>query len=146
MVGSPYQTAENLADDMLFIKELQPHMVGIGPFISHHDTPFRDKPNGTLEQTLFMIGLLRLTLPYALLPSTTALGTIHPLGREKGILAGANVVMPNLSPRSVRKKYLLYDNKICTGDEAAECRFCLNKRMESIGYNIAVTRGDVKQI
>ena len=146
MVGSPYQTAENLADDMLFIKELQPHMVGIGPFISHHDTPFRDEPNGTLEQTLFMIGLLRLTLPYALLPSTTALGTIHPLGREKGILAGANVVMPNLSPRSVRKKYLLYDNKICTGDEAAECRFCLNKRMESIGYNIAVTRGDVKQI
>lgn len=146
MVGSPYQTAENLADDMMFIKELQPHMVGIGPFISHHDTPFRDEPNGTLEQTLFMIGLLRLTLPYALLPSTTALGTIHPLGREKGILAGANVVMPNLSPRSVRKKYLLYDNKICTGDEAAECRFCLNKRMESIGYNIAVTRGDVKQI
>ena len=89
-----------------------------------------------------MLGLLRLTLPYALIPSTTALGTIHPLGREKGILAGANVVMPNLSPVSVRKKYLLYDNKICTGDESAECRRCLEQRMRSIGYNVVVSRGD----
>jgi len=142
MVGSPYQTAENLADDMLYIKKLQPQMVGIGPFISQHDTPFADQKNGTLELTLFMLGLLRLTLPYALIPSTTALGTIHPLGREKGILAGANVVMPNLSPVSVRKKYLLYDNKICTGDESAECRRCLEQRMKSIGYNVVVSRGD----
>ncbi len=142
MVGSPYQTAENLADDMLYIKKLQPQMVGIGPFISQHDTPFADQKNGTLELTLFMLGLLRLTLPYALIPSTTALGTIHPLGREKGILAGANVVMPNLSPVSVRKKYLLYDNKICTGDESAECRRCLEQRMRSIGYNVVVSRGD----
>lgn len=142
MVGSPYQTAENLADDMLYIKSLQPQMVGIGPFISQHDTPFADKQNGTAELTLFMLGLLRLTLPYVLLPSTTALGTIHPLGREKGILAGANVVMPNLSPVSVRKKYLLYDNKICTGDESAECRNCLEQRMRSIGYNVVVSRGD----
>jgi len=142
MVGSPYQTAENLADDMLYIKKLQPQMVGIGPFISQHDTPFADRKNGTLELTLFMLGLLRLTLPYALIPSTTALGTIHPLGREKGILAGANVVMPNLSPVSVRKKYLLYDNKICTGDESAECRRCLEQRMKSIGYNVVVSRGD----
>ena len=146
MVGSPYQTAEHLAEDMLFLKEFQPHMVGIGPFIAQHDTPFKDMPNGTLELTLFMLGLIRLTLPYVLLPSTTALGTIHPLGREKGILAGANVIMPNLSPVSVRKKYLLYDNKICTGDEAAECKNCLQVRMKSIGYNVVTSRGDCKII
>ena len=142
MVGSPWQTAENLADDLLFIIELQPQMVGIGPFIPQHDTPFGDKQAGTLELTLFMLGLLRLTLPYALIPATIALGTIDPLGREKGIQSGANVVMPNLSPVSVRKKYLLYDNKICTGDEAAECRNCLEMRMKAIGYNVVVSRGD----
>lgn len=144
MVGSPYQTAENLAEDMLFLKELNPHMVGIGPFIPQHDTPFRDMTAGTAELTLYMIALLRLMLPCALLPSTTALGTIDPLGREKGILAGANVVMPNLSPVDVRKKYELYDNKICTGDEAAECKNCMAKRMESIGYRIVTDRGDFK--
>ena len=142
MVGSPYQTAENLADDMLFIKALSPHMVGIGPFISQHETPFSEMQSGTLEQTLFMLGLIRLTLPNVLLPSTTALGTIHPLGREKGIQVGANVVMPNLSPVSVRKKYLLYDNKICTGDEAAECRYCLQNRMKAIGFSVVTSRGD----
>lgn len=142
MVGSPYQTAENLAEDMLFLRELEPHMVGIGPFIPHKDTPFRDEKPGTLELTLFMTGLLRLMLPNALLPATTALGTIHPKGREMGILAGANVVMPNLSPVSVRKKYALYDNKICTGEEAAECVGCLERRMESIGYHIEQCRGD----
>lgn len=146
MVGSPFQTAENLADDMLFIKELKPHMVGIGPFISHKDTPFCEMKSGTMEQTLFMIGLIRLTLPYALIPSTTALGTINPNGREKGILAGANVVMPNLSPTFVRKKYMLYDNKICTGDESAQCRHCLEQRMKSIGYNVVVSRGDSAEI
>ncbi len=144
MVGSPYQTAEHLAEDLLFIKEFQPHMVGIGPFIAQHDTPFGNQPSGSLEQTLFVLGLIRLTLPYVLLPSTTALGTIHPLGREKGILAGANVVMPNLSPVSVRKKYLLYDNKICTGDEAVECRYCMQNRMKSIGYEVKTDRGDCK--
>ena len=142
MVGSPFQTAENLAEDMLFLHKLQPQMVGIGPFIPHHDTPFADAAAGALELTLFMLGLLRLMLPSALLPSTTALGTVAPDGREKGILAGANVVMPNLSPSDVRKKYLLYDNKICTGDEAAECRRCLERRMNGIGYEIAVDRGD----
>lgn len=142
MVGSPYQTAENLADDMLFLKKLNPQMVGIGPFIPHHDTPFAEFPAGTLELTLFMLGLIRLMLPKVLLPATTALGTIAPDGREQGILAGANVVMPNLSPTDVRKDYLLYDNKICTGDEAAECRMCLERRMDSIGYHVAVTRGD----
>lgn len=145
MVGSPGQTAECLADDLLFIHALQPHMVGIGPFIAHHDTPFADKESGTLELTLFLLGILRLMLPHVLLPSTTALGTIHPQGRELGILAGANVVMPNLSPIAVRKKYMLYDDKICTGDEAAECRFCMQKRMESIGYHVTVARGDYMQ-
>lgn len=144
MVGSPYQTAEDLAEDLLFIKKLDPHMVGIGPFIAQHDTPFRNEKNGTMELTLFMLGLLRLTVPHLLLPSTTALGTIHPLGREKGILAGANVVMPNLSPVSVRKKYMLYDNKICTGDESAQCRECMQKRMESVGYHVVTSRGDCK--
>jgi len=144
MVGSPYQTAESLAKDLLFIHELQPQMVGIGPFIPHHDTPFASQAGGTLQQTLFLLGLIRLMIPNVLLPSTTALGTIHPQGREMGILAGANVVMPNLSPVDVRKKYLLYDNKICTGDEAAECRACLQKRMQSIGCSIVVDRGDYK--
>ncbi len=144
MVGSPYQTAENLAEDLIYIHELQPHMVGIGPFIPHHDTPFADEKAGTLEMTLLMLGLVRLILPNVLLPATTALGTIHPKGREKGILAGANVVMPNLSPKDVRKKYLLYDNKICTGDEAAECIKCLGNRMNSIGYRLVTDRGDWK--
>lgn len=142
MVGSPGQTPECLAEDMLFITELQPQMVGIGPFVPHHETPFAEERQGTVEQTLYLLGLLRLLKPNLLLPATTALGTIDPRGREKGILAGANVVMPNLSPVRVRKKYELYDNKICTGDEAAECRTCLNRRMESIGYEIVTDRGD----
>lgn len=145
MVGSPYQTADTLAEDMLFLKELDPHMVGIGPFIPHHDTPFAAEKAGTLELTLFMVALTRLMLPHALIPATTALGTVAFDGRERGILAGANVVMPNLSPRDVRKKYLLYDNKICTGDEAAECRSCLERRMNGIGCRIVVSRGDYKQ-
>ncbi|MDD3220990.1 MAG: [FeFe] hydrogenase H-cluster radical SAM maturase HydE [Clostridia bacterium] len=142
MVGSPFQTTENLASDLIFIHELQPEMVGIGPFIPHQDTPFKDYSAGSLELTLHLISILRLMLPNGLLPATTALGTIHPQGREMGILAGANVVMPNLSPVDVRKKYLLYDNKICTGEESAECRDCLNKRLESIGYRIVTARGD----
>lgn len=146
MVGSPFQTAENLAEDLLFIKKLEPEMVGIGPFIPHHDTPFNDKKAGSLELTLFLIGLIRLMLPNALIPATTALGTIDANGREKGILAGANVVMPNLSPVKVRKKYTLYDNKICTGEEAAECRGCLQNRMKRIGYELVVDRGDFSPI
>lgn len=144
MVGSPYQTVDTLYEDLKFIKEFRPHMVGIGPFIPHKDTPFRDRQAGTLEQTLRLLSIIRLLHPHVLLPATTALGTIHPLGREKGIQAGANVVMPNLSPVEVREKYLLYDNKICTGDEAAECRFCMERRMESIGYQVVVDRGDYK--
>lgn len=142
MVGSPFQTSENLAEDMLFIKEFDPQMVGIGPFVSHHDTPFRDYENGSCELTLFMLGLLRLMLPNVLLPATTALGTIDPFGREKGILAGANVIMPNLSPLSQRKKYLLYDNKISTGDESAQSKKHLEQSMKKIGYDVVVARGD----
>ena len=144
MVGSPGQKTEHLVEDLLFIKQLNPHMVGIGPFIPHKDTPFAAQSAGSLELTLFLLGLIRLMLPEVLLPATTALGTIDPQGREKGILAGANVVMPNLSPADVRKKYLLYDNKICTGDEAAQCRQCLQRRIESIGYRLTVSRGDSK--
>lgn len=144
MVGSPSQTVETLAEDMEFIHELGPHMVGIGPFIPHKDTPFRDQTAGSLELTLFMLSLIRIMQKSLLLPATTALGTIHKRGREMGILAGANVCMPNLSPVEVRKKYMLYDNKICTGDEAAECRQCLSRRMASIGYEIAVDRGDYR--
>jgi biotin synthase len=146
MVGSPYQTLENLAEDLLFLKELSPQMVGIGPFLPHHETPFANEAKGSYELTLTLISILRLLLPNALIPATTALGTIHPNGREQGILSGANVVMPNLSPTSVRKKYELYDNKICTGDEAAECRSCLDRRMRKIGYELVVDRGDFNPI
>lgn len=145
MVGSPGQTAETLMKDYLFLKELKPEMVGIGPFIPHKDTPFCGEKPGSLEDTLFYLALLRLMLPKALLPATTALGTIHPFGREMGIQAGANVVMPNLSPMSVRKKYLLYDNKICTGEEAAEGIRELKTRMQNIGCHIVTDRGDYKQ-
>lgn len=142
MVGSPGQTEETLAEDMLFIQGFQPHMVGIGPFVPHHETPFGREPGGTVEDTLYLLSLIRILKPTVLLPATTALGTIDPRGREKGILAGANVVMPNLSPTNVRKKYELYDNKICTGDEAAECRSCLSNRMKTIGCELVTHRGD----
>ena len=142
MIGSPYQTTENVIEDLFYMKEFQPQMVGLGPFIPHKDTPFADFKAGTLEDTLHLLAIVRLMLPRVLLPAATALGTIDPRGREKGILAGANVVMPNLSPTSVRGKYLLYDGKICTGDEAAECRSCMERRMESVGYKVVVSRGD----
>lgn len=142
MVGSPYQTPAHLARDLAFIDEFKPEMCGIGPFIPHHATPFAQESAGTLEQTCYLLSIIRLIHPSVLLPATTALGTIHPLGRERGIQAGANVIMPNLSPTDVRAKYLLYDGKICMGDEAAECRRCLDLRMEKIGYHVVVDRGD----
>ncbi len=144
MVGSPGQTDEDLADEMLFLKKLDPQMVGIGPFIPHKDTPFSIIEPGSAEMTTFLLSLIRLTLPRVLLPATTALGTIDPLGREKGIMAGANVLMPNLSPTGVRNKYLLYDNKICTGDEAAQCIECLKARIAKNGCMIVTERGDYK--
>lgn len=142
MVGAPGQTFDHLAEDLVFLKELQPEMVGIGPFIPHHDTEFADYPAGSVKLTLFLLSVIRIMLPYVLLPATTALGTMDPLGREKGMKAGANVVMPNLSPVKNRKQYELYDNKICTGEEAAECRGCLGRRMASVGFEIVSDRGD----
>lgn len=142
MVGSPYQTIDHLYRDITFMQELKPHMIGIGPFISHSDTPFRDEPDGSVRRTLRLLSILRLLFPKVLLPATTALGTADALGRERGILAGANVLMPNLSPADVREKYLLYDGKICTGEEAAECNMCLRRRVEHIGYSISYSRGD----
>jgi biotin synthase len=142
MVGSPYQTTEHLVKDLRFLKEFKPHMVGMGPFIPHHDTQFADCPAGTVEMTVRLLAIIRLLLPDVLLPATTALGTIDPVGREKGLLAGANVIMPNLSPTDVRAKYLLYDNKKVTGDEAAEAVREMSERVASVGYEAVVSRGD----
>ena len=142
MVGSPYQTLEDLAEDLAFLQEFQPHMVGIGPFLSQHDTPFREFPNGSGELTLFLLSVIRLLLPGVLLPATTALGTLLPNGREEGILHGANVVMPNLSPEDAREKYTLYDNKLHSGAEAAESLGLLRESLAKIGYEIPVSRGD----
>jgi len=144
MVGSPGQTSATLAKDLAFIRDFRPEMCGIGPFVPHHATPFASEPRGTVEMTCFLLSVIRLVHPRVLLPATTALGTIDPKGREKGILSGANVVMPNLSPVAVRRKYELYDNKICTGEESAQCRFCLRRRVESIGYRLVVDRGDYR--
>ncbi len=142
MVESPYQTFETLAEDFLFLRDLQPHMVGIGPFIPQKDTRFRDYPTPSPDRTLVLLSLVRLMLPKVLLPATTALGTVDRLGREKGLKAGANVVMPNLSPVAHRKDYALYDNKICTGEEAAECLACLTRRIQSAGFEPDFSRGD----
>ena len=145
MVSSPYQTARTLAEDLKFVERVSPDMCGIGPFIPHKDTPFAGRPAGGVELTVYLLSVLRLIKPSLLLPATTALGTIHPFGREMGILAGANVVMPNLSPLAARKKYMLYDNKISTGEEAAEGLESLKKRMEAIGCEIVTDRGDAKK-
>jgi biotin synthase len=144
MIGSPGQTLECLAEDLIFLQELKPEMVGIGPFIPHHDTQFAHEPAGSVKMTLFLLSVIRIMLPNVLLPATTALGTLDPLGREKGINAGANVVMPNLSPVKNRKQYELYDNKICTGEEAAECRGCMGRRVASVGYELVTDRGDYR--
>ena len=142
MVGSPCQTTENLIEDLRFLQDLQPAMIGIGPYITHAETPFASFASGSLELTLRLIAVLRLMFPYALIPATTALGTIHPRGRELGLKAGANVVMPNLSPVQERKLYDLYDNKICTGEESAQCRGCLESRVRSAGYEIVTSIGN----
>lgn len=142
LVGSPYQRTEFLIEDLRFLQKLGPDMMGIGPYITHTDTPFASFENGTMELTLRLISILRLMFPYALIPSTTALGTIDSQGRELGLKAGANVVMPNLSPVGVRKLYSLYENKICTGEEAAQCRGCLERRVASAGYKIVTSIGN----
>lgn len=144
MVGSPYQTTENIAEDLLFIAEFKPQMVGVGPFIPHADTPFKAEKNGDADLTCKILSIIRLMLPNVLLPATTALGSIEKDGREKGILCGANVVMPNLSPENVREKYMLYNNKLSSGAEAAESLVLLKNSMNKIGYEIVVSRGDIK--
>ncbi len=145
MVGSPYQNTDCLIRDIRFLQSLDPDMIGIGPYITHKETPFASFASGSLSLTLRLISVLRLMFPRALIPATTALGTIHPKGREMGLKAGANVVMPNLSPVRVRKLYELYENKICTGEEAAECRGCLSQRVASAGYRVVTARGDAKK-
>lgn len=145
MVGSPGQTPETLFEDLQFIRRFEPQMVGIGPFIPASGTPFENEPAGSVETTLRLLAIIRLMNPRVLLPATTALGTMHPRGRERGILAGANVVMPNLSPKDHRKDYALYDNKLCTGDEAAECRVCLDRRIRTTGSQLVVDRGDYRK-
>lgn len=145
MVDSPFQTTENVIQDLRFLQDLEPDMIGIGPYLSHAETPFAKYENGDVNKTLRLISVLRILFPYALIPATTALGTIDPFGREKGLKAGANVLMPNLSPCSVRKQYELYDNKICTGEESAQCRSCLEQRVQKAGYQIVTSRGDVKR-
>lgn len=142
MVGSPGQTLANIADDLLFLQRLQPEMVGVGPFIPHHDTRYADEKAGSVDMTIFLLSIIRILLPKVLLPATTALGTMDPFGREKGLLAGANVVMPNLSPEKNRKDYSLYDNKICTGEEAAQSIAALRKKVESVGCQVVTDRGD----
>ena len=142
MVGSPGQTVDHIVNDLLFIKELEPEMVGVGPFIPHAATPFSAEKTGELQLVLNILAILRLMKPNLLLPATTALGTIHPQGREMGILAGANVVMPNLSPTDTRKKYLLYDSKIGTEDDPANAREVIDKKMQAIGYEVVTARGD----
>lgn len=142
MVGSPGQTARHLANDLVYLRSLEPEMVGIGPFLPASGTPFADQPSGTVADTLMMVALTRLILPKALIPATTALGSLDGIGREKGLLAGANVVMPNLSPTAYRKDYSLYDGKICTGDEAAECRVCIEQRIRRVGFVPDLSRGD----
>lgn len=145
MVGSPGQTTENLIEDLRFLQKLSPDMIGIGPYITHAQTPFAGEKSGTLEMTLRLVAILRLMFPWALLPSTTALGTIHPEGRELGMKAGANVVMPNLSPSDVRALYTLYDNKIHSGDEAAQNVNDLKRRAANAGYRIVTDIGNVKR-
>lgn len=145
MVGSPGQTAAHLAEDLAFIQRFRPEMCGIGPFIPHRDTPFACEPAGTAELTCFLLSVIRILHPRVLLPATTALGTIAPGGREKGILSGANVVMPNLSPEGVREKYTLYNNKLATGVESAQQVRALDNAMKAIGFRICVDRGDFKR-
>lgn len=146
MVGTPGQTLENIIADLRFIKELEPQMVGIGPFLPHKDTPFGGEKAGSAELTVYLLAIIRLMVPSVLLPATTALGTADTGGREKGILAGANVIMPNLSPKEAREKYTLYNNKLHTGTENAYQLERLKEQIAKIGYEIVSARGDYKYI
>lgn len=142
LVGLPNQGNEDFANDLLFLKDIQPDMIGIGPFLPHHQTPLKDEKGGDLDKALIMIALTRLMVPECLLPATTAMGTISKQGREIALKAGANVVMPNLSPTTVRSKYELYDNKMYTGDEAAECLKDIERKINSAGFQVDMGIGD----
>ncbi len=146
MVGSPYQTLDHLVEDILFIEEFKPHMIGIGPFISHHQTPFATQPNGDVDLTLRLLSIFRLINPLALIPSTTALATLDSKGHQRGIRAGANVIMPNLSPAAVRAKYAIYDNKVAFGSEAAQGISNLGQQLSAVGYEVSFERGDSPMI
>ena len=145
MIGSPYQTSEHLAKDLKFIEEFQPDMCGIGPFIPHKNTPFAGERAGDVELTCYLLSIIRIIKPNILLPATTALGSLEKDGREKGILAGANVVMPNLSPAAVRSKYMLYNNKVSDGAESAQSKKILEEKVISIGYRVVTDKGDIKK-
>lgn len=145
MVAPPYQSTQNLITDLRFLQKLEPDMIGIGPYITHKETPFKDKQGGSLELSLRMLSILRLMFPYALLPSTTALGSIHPHGRELGLQAGGNVVMPNLSPGNVRKYYAIYNNKLSSGLEAAQSLAALKEEIKKAGYQVIIDKGDVRR-
>lgn len=142
MVGTPTQTNEDLVEDLLYLKELDPHMVGVGPYLCHSDTELKGNIDGTLDETLIMVALVRLLLPKALLPATTALGSLHPIGREKALKVGANVMMPNISPTETREAYEIYQNKICTSDTSDQCRNCIEARIVAISHEIDLSVGD----
>ena len=142
MIGAPYQTPETLLRDIRFLQELRPQMIGVGPYLNHPDTPFAGMPSGELHFGIRIVALLRLLFPKALIPATTAFGTLHPQGRALALKAGANVVMPNLSPVSVRPLYQIYENKICTGEESAQCRSCMERMIEAAGYRAVTAIGD----
>lgn len=144
MVGSPYQTVDDIVNDLMFLKTFSPHMVGIGPFIPHKDTPFKDKERGSVNLTLKLISIIRLLVPHAMIPATTALASLDDYGREKGVFCGANVIMPNLSPEDVRNKYLLYENKNFSGDDIENCINNIHQKMNKIGYNVVINRGDYR--
>lgn len=145
MVGLPGQTPADLAEDLRYLKDFQPDMIGIGPFIPHSETPLGAEKGGTLEDTLVMVALARLLIPDSLIPATTALGTLNPLGRELALKAGANVVMPIITPTSVRKQYALYENKICGDDHPEDCRYCIERRIQAAGFEVDLGRGDSRK-
>ena len=145
MVGLPGQAPADLAEDLRYLKEFRPDMIGIGPFIPHSETPLGAEKGGTLEDTLLMVALARLLIPDSLIPATTALGTLNPLGRELALQAGANVVMPIITPTSVRKQYALYENKICGDDSSEDCRYCIERRIQAAGFDVDLGRGDSRK-
>ena len=142
MIGVKGQTIDDIVEDLQLIGRMQPQMVGIGPFMPHSSTPLGGEPAGDLRLTLAAVAITRLMLPSALIPSTTALATLSPAGRLEGILSGANVVMPNLSPSDIRAKYAIYENKASWGKEAAEGLAALDEELKTIGYHIDYSRGD----